>query len=183
MSDDAKAVSLQHKKIAILPPKTLISSREYLSPYQLSNEQFALSQRVSQSLHSHLLRRKSKGYLNAEILDEATTTAILQQYQYPQNPMTPEQLADVLQVDAIISTELLVNRTLTHFQVAVMDSVGRRRAILEEGNLTMNLYDKSTNKSVWSFTTSYQSGINGAPSQQISALLYTACKRMPYSVK
>ncbi len=183
MSEDAKSVVLLHKKIAILPPQTLLTSREYLSPYQLTNEQFAISQRVAQNLYSTLLKRKSKGYIVAEILDQATTNAILQQYQYPQNPMTPKELADALQVDALISAELLVNRPMTNFHIAVMDSVGRRKAIMEEGNLSMTLYDKTYDKSIWTYTGSYRSGINDAPNQQISAMLYHACKKMPYGVK
>jgi len=183
MSDDAKSVVLLHKKVAILPPQALLTSREYLSPYQLSNEEFAISQRVAQNLYRILLKRKSKGYLPAEVLDQATTNAILQQCQYPQNPMTPKELADALQVDALISSELLVYRPMTNFHIAVMDSVGRRRAIIEEGNLSMSLYDKTYDKTIWTYTGSYRSGLNDAPNQQISAMLYYACKKMPYGAK
>ncbi|MCX8020334.1 MAG: hypothetical protein N2747_07575 [Chitinophagaceae bacterium] len=55
-------------------------------------------------MYAWLLRRKDQGKMDVEVLDVETTNSKLQKAGYPDKPMSPAELAEVLGVDGIISS-------------------------------------------------------------------------------
>ncbi|MGO4913188.1 hypothetical protein [Leeuwenhoekiella sp. W20_SRS_FM14] len=109
-----------HKNIAILPFKTKIELRpkqmEKLEPGQLEEMQLSEAESLQDAMYSWFLKRKKRGTLAIDVQQPSRTKALLLKQNINAENIetyTPEELAQILEVDAIISGTYDTNKPMS----------------------------------------------------------------------
>ncbi|PKP45310.1 MAG: hypothetical protein CVT94_18445 [Bacteroidetes bacterium HGW-Bacteroidetes-11] len=102
-------IAKDHKIIGIIPFKATVSLRpkqmKDISPEQLQKMEKSEGEGIQSAMYSWFLKREKRGELSVKIQDINTTTAKLKKAGITidnYEDFTPKELADVLEVDALI---------------------------------------------------------------------------------
>lgn len=178
----AKSLVINHRTIAIIPPDISISASRNTDAEAIKEYQRTESMMVQKDMQSWLLRRKAQGRIRAEIQDVATTNSLLQKAGYPNKIIAPETLCDILNVNAVIRSTYSYAKPMSEaaaVAVAVLTS-GGVSGNTNEVRATVNIYDCSTQKMIWSFSDRNSGGMESSTSILLDGLIRSATRRMPY---
>lgn len=106
---DFDKIAKEHKIIGIIPFKATVSLRpkqmKDISPEQLQKMEKAEGEGIQTAMYSWFLKREKRGELSVKVQDINTTSAKLKKAGITienYEEYTPKELADVLEVDALI---------------------------------------------------------------------------------
>lgn len=198
-SPDLEAQSLQHQNIAILPVK--ITQTGHV-PKNVTEEEIIIANEkwsyiFQESLHSYILKQTSRNKKGQVVAFQALqkTNAILKENGLTTEDLyskSPEDLAELLQVDAVLMTTLDKDKNFSD-GVAYGLAAGRtalnvltRSAVglpwINSSDIKMNcyLYDAGDSKLLWK---TYRTGGTDLPSNVDGVIDYFSnwiAKKLPY---
>jgi|GEM_PF-2406061 len=179
MTEQAVDLSKQHQRIAIIPMRVQISSKDYIPPYQHAEQEDMIAKRLQQDLYFFLMKQKAKGKFAPSLMDITSTQAVLNRHKL--DTLTAVQLTQILQVDAVLFLNLSIERSHSSRVVAHMDSTLQKKVRIEEGTLNMRLFDAVSSQDIWTYRGLYSIGIGDSPVNAQSNTLYQAAKGLPYA--
>ena len=177
-----------HKNIAILPFKTKIELRpkqmEKLESGQLEEMQKSEAESLQEAMHSWFLKRKKRGTLAIDVQQPSRTrTLLLKQNINSENidAFTPEELAQILEVDAIISGTYETNKPMSEgasIALGLLIGVwGRTNSAV----VNMNINNSGDGELLWNYNKKVSGSFGSNSDDLINVLMRKASRRLAYT--
>lgn len=181
-SPDAKSISSTHEIIAIAPPLVTIAARKNIDPEALKNQQALESSNFQKEMYSWLLHRKMQNRLFVDIQDVETTVALLEQAGYYEGKsMTPAQISDVLEVDAIITSNFSLTKPISDLGAVALKVFFDDWYPTNRAQVTLSIHDRENEKAIWNYHHEVSGTLGSTPERLVHDLMRNASRKMPYN--
>ncbi len=181
---NAASATAAHSVIAIIPPVVNITGRKKDDPEALKAAAKADVFTFQQEMYSWLLRRKQQGRIRGlEILDPLTTNAKLEQAGYTPDSrlLTPKELADVLGVDAVITSTFNTTKPMSEGAAVALGVLFGTWGATNQTTANLSLHDPNEGM-LWNYDW-VASGTFSSSEALVDGLMRNASKRMPYVIR
>ena len=176
-----------NETLAILPFEVAIKLRPKemgkTTPQQLKDMEAKESTAIQSALHSYFLKHKSKGDLNINLQDVSRTNALLKQNGIDQENIasySPDQLADMLGVDGVISGMVETDKPMSDGAAMALGLVVGFYGATNSGQATINIHDGETGELLWKYRKTLSRSMGSNTDMVINALMKKASKKLPY---
>lgn len=182
-ADNLKELTIKHKKVAILPFNISITHRkqnEALNAEFNRQQEETMSNSIQTSMYTFLLRRR-KDY-TVEFQDVEKTNILLKRAGVFDkiNDLTKDELAKILEVDAIISGKFENEQTRTDKQarnnVMWLGTGGKTGS----GTLTMVLNDGTSGDMIWRFYKTMDDNYRKSTDDLVESMMRKVSRNFPY---
>jgi len=182
-ADNLKELIIKHKKVAILPFNIAITHRkqnEALNAEFNRQQEETMSNSIQTSMYTFLLRRR-KDY-TVEFQDVEKTNILLKRAGvFDQiNDLTKDELAKILDVDAVISGKFENEQTRTDKQarnnVMWLGTGGKTGS----GTLTMILNDGISGDMIWRFYKTMDDNYRKSTDDLVESMMRKVSRNFPY---
>lgn len=180
---NAAAATAAHSIIAIIPPVVNIRGRKKDDPEAIKAAAAADVYVFQQELYSWMLRRKQQGRIRGiEIMDPETTNARLERagYTVDSRVMTPNELAEALNVDAVITSRFNTTKPMSEGAAVALGVLFGFWGTTNETSVTLSLHDPN-NGMLWNYDWVSQ-GTFSSSEALVNGLMRNASRRMPYVI-
>ncbi len=174
-----------HQIIAIIPPTVAIKGRPKDDPQMLADAAREDTYTFQREMYSWMLRRKTQGKIRRlEIMDPETTNAKLTKagYSIDDRSMTPAELAEILGVDAVITTRFNTSKPMSQGAAIALGLLVGAWGNTNQTTVNMDIHDAREGM-VWNYDWQASGSVFNAPEDLVEALMRNASKRMPYTVR
>lgn len=187
VNEEFAALAKDHQILAILPFKTIIKLRpkqmEKMSPEQFKQLQKDEGLAVQSAVHSYLLKRKDQHNLKVKFLDISTTNAMLSRNNVTQENIdsyTPKELAQMLEVDAVISGVLSSDKPMSEGASAALGVLVGVYGPTNSGKCTININDAATGDLMWKYEKTLSRSLGSDTNTIINTMMRKASRQLPY---
>ncbi|HMJ70264.1 MAG TPA: hypothetical protein VK508_15275 [Cyclobacteriaceae bacterium] len=177
---DAAVLAHKHKTVAIIPPTVSIAARKKVDAAAILEQQKTESLNFQREMHSWLLKRKMQGKISPEIQDVVTTNALLKRAGYPETPIPPGELCEILGVDGVITSNYAISKPMSEGGAVALGLLFGVWGATNEANVSMDIHDGVNNKLIWNYSHKYSGSIGSSPGRLVDGLMRNASKKMPY---
>lgn len=182
------SISKSHKKIAITPFKTQVKLRprqlKNMSDEQLDELEKSEGESIQTAMYSWFLKRKKRGKLeNLEVQDPKSTTVLLKRKNIDYNNITdftPQELAEILEVDAIITGEFETNKPMSE-GVAIAIALIGGWVTTNSATVNMSVHDRIDGVLLWNYNKIVRGSLYSSPEDLINVLMRKASRRLAYT--
>lgn len=187
------SIAKDHKIIGILPFKAIIRLRpnqmERLSEQQYRDMLLQEGRAVQSALHSYFLQRKNQHDFIVEFQDITTTNAILANngvYDDNIDTFTPQELAGMLGVDAVIGGFLFADKPISDGAAVASMALTALTGFgyagpTNSGKCTININDGNQGTLLWKYEKELSRGLGSDTSTIITSLMRKASRKFPYN--
>jgi|SRR5688572_22431197 len=187
VNENFAAVSKHHKTVAIIPFKAIVKLRpkqmEKMTAEQFQQLQKDEGMAVQSAVHSYLLKRKGQHNLQIKFLDISTTNALLAKNDITQeniDTFTPKELAEMLQVDAVISGLLSTDKPMSEGASAALGVLVGVYGPTNSGKCTININDAATGDLMWKYEKTLSRSLGSDTHTIINTMMRKASRQLPY---
>ena len=179
-SPDAYTLAHKQKIIAIIPPTVSIAAKRKFSAQAIKAQQKTESINFQNEMYSWMLKRKTQGKIFQDIQDIGTTNAKLKKAGYPENPLTPTELCEVLGVDGIMTSNYGLYKPMSDGAAVVEAFLVDSRSSTNEVHASLSISDYSSKKMIWNYDYETSGSLGSSSSKLVDNLMREASKKMPY---
>ena len=188
---DFEAIAKEHKIIAVVPFKTQVKLRpkqmKDMTTEQLHRLEKAEGEGIQTAMYSWFLKRKKRGKLQSiEVQDPRTTTAILGRNDINYDNITnytPQELAELLEVDAVISGEFETNKPMSEGASAALGILIGFWGSTNNAVINMSVHNAADGVLLWNYNKKVRGSIGSSPEDLINILMRKASRRLAYTKK
>lgn len=178
----------KHNKVAILPFKTSITLRPK-DMKSMSNEQLKKMEEdeglsIQSAMHSWFLKREKNGKLKVSFLDPITTNAKLKRMGVTFENFgdyTPDELADMIEVDAIIMGSFETNKPMSEGASVALGLLVGMYGSTNKAVLNMSIYDAEEGIQIANFNKGISGSMGSSTEDLINILMRKASRRISYT--
>jgi hypothetical protein len=182
-------IAKTHKIIAIVPFKTQVKLRpkqmKDMSSEQLNRIEKSEGESIQSAMYSWFLKRKKRGDLqNLEIQDPRTTTAMLKKQNIDYNNImdfTPQELAKLLEVDAVISGDFETNKPMSEGASVVLGALFGFFGSTNSATINMSVHNALDGVLLWNYNKKVNGSIGSDTEDLINILMRKASRRLSYT--
>ena len=179
-SPDAYTLAHKQKMIAIIRPTVSIAAKRKFSAQAIKAQQNTESINFQNEMYSWMLKRKTQGKIFQDIQDIGTTNAKLKKAGYPENPLTPAELCEVLGVDGIMTSNYGLSKPMSNGAAVVEAFLVDSRSPTNEIHASLSISDYSSKKMIWNYDYKTSGSLGSSSSKLVDNLMREASKKMPY---
>lgn len=190
LANDFRSYASKHKVVAILPASVTISQRPNQAKNTSAEQLQAMQQQSSLDFQSRiyawLLRRGQQQRYTVEFQDVATTNSLLRKANMMNNDMrtmSPQELAQLLGVDAVLSTEVRTSKPMSEGAAVAVYMLAGGIGATNQANITVNINEGSAGKLLWKYDYVASGSMFSSPERIVDALMRNASKKFPYTPK
>lgn len=187
VNPEFNVLAKDHKKIAILPFKTIVKLRpkqmEQMTPEQVAQMQKDEGLAVQSALQTYFLKRKAQHDFKISFQDLATTNAQLAKNNIDPNEIdkyTPKELAEMLEVDAIITGMLATDKPMSEGASIALGLVVGIYGPTNSGKCTININDGATGDLLWKYEKTLSRSLGSDTNTVINTMMRKASRQLPY---
>ncbi len=189
VNPEFEAIALEHKIIAVVPFKTQVTLRpkqmKDMTPEQLDRLEKAEGEGIQTAMYSWFLKRKKRGKLQSiEVQDPKVTTAMLGKMDISYDNITnytPKELAEILEVDAVISGEFETNKPMSEGASAVLGLLVGFWGSTNNAVVNMSVHNAADGVLLWNYNKKVTGSIGSSPEDLINVLMRKASRRLAYT--
>jgi hypothetical protein len=134
-------------------------------------------------MYSWFLKRKSQGKLTIDIQDVETTNTLLTNLGYfEENTLTPSELAEKLNVDAVLTSNYSISKPMSEGAAIAVAVIFGVMGSTDKTSVDLSLHDKNTKKMVWNYNHKASGSFTNA-NELVDNLMRNASKKLPYIKK
>lgn len=176
-----------HKKVAILPFSATIGYRKLPKDFDVAankEAEFKLGYDMQSGMYTYLLRKTSD--YTVEVQDVERTNALLKKNDLIDKlaETSPEELAKVLGVDAVIKCSYSYQKTKSEGgAIALTLLVGFGTGSVATGALTMQINDGKEGALVWRFYKQMAEDVMSSPAAMMERMMRKVGRNFPYEIK
>ncbi|MGD9930972.1 MAG: hypothetical protein AB7U05_13220 [Mangrovibacterium sp.] len=181
-------ITKDHQTIAILPFKASVTLRpkqmKDISAEQLARMETSEGESVQSAMYSWFLKREKRGDLRVKVQDSNRTNALLKKQGITYDNLadyTPDEIAQILEVDAVISGKFETNKPMSEGASLVLGALIGFWGSTNKAVLNLFIHDGTEGE----LLINYSKGINGAIGSSnedlINILMRKASRRIAYS--
>ena len=189
-TNDFESKTASHKTVAILPADVFIQLRpnemKKLSETQLAELQRKTGQNIQDRMYSWFLKRSDKFKYTVSFQDISKTNALLQQAGINHNNIsarTKEELANLLGVDAIISTRSSMTKPMSEGAAVAVGILFGSWGSTNDVQTSITINEGTKGDLVWKFDHTASGSVGSDPDRLVNALMRKASKKFPYNAK
>ncbi len=179
-SPDALTLAQGHKLIAIIPPSVSIAAQKKVDAEAIKEQQKTESVNFQREMYSWMLKRKMQGKVTTEIQDVETTNSKLKNASYPENPLSPGELSDILGVDGVIASNFSLSKPMSEGGAIALSLLVGAYGATNEVTVSMSIHDGKAKKMIWNYDQKFSGSIGSSPASLVDRLMRQASKKMPY---
>jgi hypothetical protein len=180
LSEDAKALSYEHKTLAIVPPVVIIKKAKDISGEALIEMQRSESINFQSEIYKAILKRKSRGDIKANIQDYQTTNALLERAGYPETTLTSSEICEALGVDGLITSNFSMDKPMSTGGAIVSTIFLGAGGATNEVTTSLQVYDCPSEKMIFNYDWRASGGLGSSPEDLIENLMKNASKKLPH---
>ena len=176
-----------HRKVAILPFKAIVKLRpkqmEGMTPEQLAQLQKDEGLAVQSALETYFLKRQQQHNLKVSFQDLNTTNALLAKHNLDLSHLeqyTPRELAEMLEVDAIITGLLSTEKPMSDGASAALGILVGFYGPTNSGKCTININDGATGELLWKYEKTLSRSLGSDTNTVINTIMRKASRQLPY---
>ena len=182
-------ISQSHKIIAVVPFKTQVKLRpkqmKDMSTEQLNRIERSEGESIQSAMYSWFLKRKKRGDLQSlEVQDPRTTTAMLKKQNIDYDNImdfTPQDLAKILEVDAVISGEFDTNKPMSEGASVVLGALFGFFGATNSATINMSVHNAADGILLWNYNKKVSGSIGSDTEDLINMLMRKASRRLAYT--
>jgi hypothetical protein len=181
-----KELSKDHKTIAILPflATVNLNNTKDITKQKLQELEKKEGYAVQNALESYFLQRKERKKLSVEFQDIKTTNALLAKNNIDYSNIdiyTPNELSEILEVDAVIGGNLTISTLLSQGASKSFSLLEYLSGKTDYGRIAIKISDGKSGKLLWKYekTINRKSGKN--TNAIINAMMKKAARKFPYN--
>lgn len=183
---DFEALAKDHKIIAIVPFDATVKLRpkemKNLQPGQLEQMQKSEGLAIQSSMYSWFLKRKKRGKLLINVQDPNKTNAILSQNGYTKiTDYTPEQLAQLLGVDAVITGRFETDKPMSEGASIALGVLVGFWGATNAATLNMSVNNAADGELLWNYNKRVSGSLGSGTDDLINKLMRKASRRLAYT--
>lgn len=180
-------LTAEHKTVAILPFKASISYKRLPKNFDAQtnrDEERKLGSSLQSGMYTYLLR-KSDDY-TVTVQDVERTNVLLKQNEvYDKiDEMTPDALAKILGVDAVIKCAYAYEKTSSEgLAIAKTLLIGFGTGKVASGEMTMNVYNGADGDLLWRFYKEMNEDVMSSANAVMERMMRKVGRNFPYEIK
>ena len=186
---DFDKIAKSHKIIAIVPFKTQVKLRpkqmKDITPEQLERLERSEGESIQSAMYSWFLKRKKRGDLQSlEIQDPRVTTSMLKKKDIDYDNImdfTPQELANILEVDAVISGEYETNKPMSEGAGIALGLVLGVWGSTNSATVNMSVHNAADGILLWNYNKKVSGSVGSSPEDLINILMRKASRRLAYT--
>lgn len=186
---DFDEIAKSHKIIAIVPFKTQVKLRpkqmKDITPEQLERLERSEGESIQSAMYSWFLKRKKRGDLQSlEIQDPRVTTSMLKKKDIDYDNImdfTPQELANILEVDAVISGEFETNKPMSEGAGVALGLVLGVWGSTNSATMNMSVHNAADGVLLWNYNKKVSGSVGSSPEDLINILMRKASRRLAYT--
>ncbi|MGO4905590.1 hypothetical protein [Flavobacterium sp. W20_MBD1_R3] len=177
----------EHKTVAILPFKASISYKRLPKNFDAQtnrDEERKLGSNLQSGMYTYLLR-KSADY-TVTVQDVERTNVLLKQSEVFDkiDEMTPDALAKILGVDAVIKCGYAYEKTSSEgLAIAKTLLIGFGTGKVASGEMTMNVYNGADGDLLWRFYKEMNEDVMSSANAVMERMMRKVGRNFPYGIK
>jgi len=179
-SPDALKLCRSHRIIAVAAPKVTLPPQKKMTAQEVSDLTSKESEIFQYEMVSWLLKRKNDGKITVDVLDASTTAATLSNASDGSKMLTPLNMAETLDVDAVLLSNYKLSKPMST-GAAVVTTILFGFGTTNQIVVNMELYDRKSQKMIWNFSHSLSGGLFSSSDQLVNEVMRIASKKLPYS--
>jgi hypothetical protein len=180
-------LTAEHKTVAILPFKASISYKRLPKNFDAQTnreEERKLGASLQSGMYTYLLR-KSDDY-TVTVQDVERTNVLLKQNEVFDkiDEMTPDALAKILGVDAVIKCAYAYEKTSSEgLAIAKTLLIGFGTGKVASGEMTMNVYNGADGDLLWRFYKEMNEDVMSSANAVMERMMRKVGRNFPYEIK
>lgn len=181
-------IARDHKIIAIVPFRATISLRPNqmasLKEGQLEKMQEEQSRDIQMAMYAWFLKRKQQGSMWVDVQDATKTTAILARngINYANiSDHTPEEIAGLLNVDAVVSGTLVTNKPMSDGASLALGLLVGFWGATNKATINMFIHNAADGKVLVNYNKAVAGSVGSSNDQLINIIMRKASRRIPYT--
>ncbi len=181
-------IANDHKIIAVVPFRTTISLRPKqmasLKEGQLEKMQEDESRNIQMSMYSWFLKRKQQGSMWVDIQDATKTTAILAKNGISYlnvNEHTPEEIAKILNVDAIVNGTFETDKPMSDGASLALGVLVGFWGATNKATINMFIHNAADGKVLVNYNKAVAGSVGSSTDQLTNVVMRKASRRIPYT--
>jgi hypothetical protein len=183
------SIAKAHHVIAIVPFKTQVKLRpkemKDMDDLQLDRLERSEGESIQSAMFSWFLKRKKRGQIqNLRIQDPKTTNALLLRKEIDYENIyayTPQELADILEVDAVISGDYETNKPMSEGASVALGLLVGFWGTTNSALINMSVYNGIDGDLLWNYNKKVRGSIGSSPEDLINILMRKASRRLSYT--
>lgn len=184
-------ISENHKSIAILPFNAQVKLRKNqmknMSNDDLIRLEKAEGKSIQKAMYSWFLKRKKRGDMQTiEVQDPNVTTAKLRKNNIKQENLieyTPQELANLLEVDAIISGDYKTDKPMSEGASVALGLLVGFWGTTNSATINMSVHNAEDGVLLWNYNKKVRGSLGSSPEDLINKLMRKASRRLSYTKK
>lgn len=186
---DFDDIAKNHKIIAVVPFKTQVKLRpkqmKDMTNDQLYRIEKSEGEGLQTAMYSWFLKRKKRGKLQTlEIQDPKITTALLSRNNIGYDNITdftPQELAAILKVDAVISGEFETNKPMSEGASVALGLLVGFWGSTNNAVINMSVHNAADGVLLWNYNKKVRGSVGSSPEDLINILMRKVSRRLAYT--
>lgn len=186
---DFDDIAKNHKIIAVVPFKTQVKLRpkqmKDMTNDQLYRIEKSEGEGLQTAMYSWFLKRKKRGKLqNLEVQDPKITTALLSRNNIGYDNITdftPQELAAILKVDAVISGEFETNKPMSEGASVALGLLVGFWGSTNNAVINMSVHNAADGVLLWNYNKKVRGSVGSSPEDLINILMRKVSRRLAYT--
>lgn len=182
-------IAKSHKIIAVVPFKTQVKLRpkqmKDMTDEKLHRLEKAEGESIQTAMYSWFLKRKKRGkLLNLEVQDPKVTTALFKKKDINYDNIreyTPQELANILGVDAVISGDFETNKPMSEGASVALGLLVGFWGATNSAIINMSVHNAADGVLLWNYNKKVRGSIGSSPEDLINILMRKASRRLAYT--
>ena len=109
-----------------------------------------------------------------------TTNSILSLEGYPEKPLSPNEMCELLNVDGVIGSNFSLTKPMSEGAAVAVGILFGAWGSTNEVRVSLNIQDCSQKKLIFNYDHKYSGSIGSSPARLVDELMRHASKKMPY---
>ena len=186
---DFDNIAKAHKIIAVVPFKTQVELRpkqmKDMDEEQLHRIEKSEGEGIQTAMYSWFLKRKKRGKLQTiQVQDPKTTNVILKRNNIDYdniNEFTPQELAKILEVDAIISGEFETNKPMSEGASVALGLLVGFWGSTNKAVVNMSVHNTEDGVLLWNYNKKVTGSLGSSTEDLINILMRKSSRRLAYT--
>jgi len=185
---DFVKIAKEHQKIAVLPFKTTVKLRpkqmKEISTEQLTELEIKEGLSVQSGMYSWFLKRKKRGKLTVDVQDPKRTNALLTKNGITQENLfeyTTEDIAKILEVDAIVSGTLQTNKPMSEGASIALGILVGFWGSTNTAVANISIHNATDGELLWNYNKKVGGALGSSSEDMINILMRKASRRLAYT--
>ncbi|MDT0689114.1 hypothetical protein RM549_04920 [Salegentibacter sp. F188] len=179
-------IAKEHKEIAILPFTAKVSLRpkqmKEISVEQLAEMEKSEGTAVQAAMYSWFLKRKTRGKLFIDVQDPKRTNAILAKNEITDfSVYTPEELAQLLEVDAVIGGTFETDKPMSDGASIALGVLVGFWGATNSATINMSVNNAVDGELLWNYNKRVVGSLGSSTDGLINTLMRKASRRLAYT--